>query len=272
MRLKVPLSSTGFHVSRLCYGTEPFTFKKGPEDAKTQGDVDPEEGGRRLKQAFELGVNFWDTSDDYGTHPHVAEGLKLVTREKVAVADKTNALSYEEGWKALDAAREDLGTDYIDVMFLHIVPYVGFNRKDSHGNPYYSGTLKERKGALKALLEAKESGVIQATALSTHSTKVLREVTSEPDIDVVCTPLNLARGFIEDGSLGEHIEAISHVKESGKFVCVIKLLNAGRLRGDAENAIRYAYQFHDFVDAWNIGMYDTEEVRKNLALMENAIN
>lgn len=271
MVLKTPLTDTGFYVSRLCFGTEPFTFKKGPEGAKIQGDIDPKEGGRRLKQAFDLGVNFWDTSDDYGTHPHVAEGLRLVPRDEVAVADKTNALSYNDGWSALDLALDDLGTDYIDIMFLHIVPPVGSNRKDSQGNPYYSGTLEERKGTLKAFLEAKESGVIRAIALSTHSTKVVRQVASEPDIDVVCTTLNKAQGYIDDGSLEEHIDAIKQVKESGKFVYVIKLLNAGRLRYDAEDAIRYAYQFHDFVDAWNIGMYGPEDVRKNLALMEQVI-
>ena len=271
MVLKVPLADTGFYVSRLCFGTEPFTFKKGPEGAKIQGDIEPEEGGRRLKQAYELGVNFWDTSDDYGTHPHVAEGLKLVPRGEVAVADKTNSLSYEDGWNALDLATEDLGTDYIDVMFLHIVPPIGSNRKDSQGNPYYSGTLEERKGTLKAFLEAKESGVIRATALSTHSTKVLRQVASEPDVDIVCTTLNKAHGFIDDGSLEEHIEAIRLVKESGKFVYVIKLLNAGKLRNSAEEAIKYAYQFHDFVDAWNIGMYGPDDVRKNLSLMDQVI-
>jgi len=271
MVLKVPLADTNFFVSRLCFGTEPFTFKKGPEGAKTQGDIEPKEGGRRLKRAFEMGVNFWDTSDDYGTHPHVAEGLKLIPREEVAVADKTNALSYEDGWKALDLAREDLGTDYIDIMFLHIVPFVGSNRKDSQGNPYYSGTLDERKGALKAFLEAKESGIIKATALSTHSTKVLRQVESEPNIDVVCTTLNKVHGFIDDGSLEKHIDAIKRVKESGKFIYLIKVLNAGRLRDNAEEAIRYVYQFHDFVDAWNIGMYDADDVRRNVSLMEQVI-
>jgi aryl-alcohol dehydrogenase-like predicted oxidoreductase len=269
--LKVSLANTGLKVSRLCFGTEPFTFKKGPEGAKTQGDVEAKEGGRRLRQAFNLGVNFWDTSDDYGTHPHVAEGLKLVPRKEIAVADKTNALTYKQGWEALELAQNDLGTNYIDMMFLHIVPPVGSNRKDSQGNPYYSGTLEERKGALKAFIEAKESGIIKATALSTHSTKVLRQVESEPDIDVVCTTLNKIHGFIDDGSLQEHIDAIKRVKESGKFVYVIKVLNAGRLRDNAKEAIRYAFQFHDFIDAWNIGMYDANEVRKNLSLMEQFI-
>lgn len=268
---KTRLGKTDLKVSRLCYGTEPFTFKKGPEGARTQGDIDPEEGGRRLRQAFELGVNFWDTSDDYGTHPHIAEGLKLVPRKEVVVADKTSALTYEDGWKALELAMNDLGTDHIDVMFLHIVPPEGAHRIDSQGKPYYSGTLDERRGALRAFTEARESGTVKATALSTHSTRVLRQVAQEPDIDVVCTTLNMVHGSVDDGSPDEHVEAIREVKESGKFVYVIKVLYGGRLRESAEEAIRYVLQYHDFVDAWNIGMYSVEDVRKNIALFNEVL-
>ena len=97
---KIKLGSTDVEVSRLIYGTEPFNFKKGPDGNRTQGDKTPEEGGQILKGALELGVNTWDTSDDYGTHPHVAEALKLVERKEVVIADKSNALSEEDGWKA----------------------------------------------------------------------------------------------------------------------------------------------------------------------------
>ena len=69
---RIRLGQTKVDVSRLIYGTEPFNFKKGPDGDRTQGDKTPEEGGLILKQAMELGVNTWDTSDDYGTHPHVA--------------------------------------------------------------------------------------------------------------------------------------------------------------------------------------------------------
>jgi aryl-alcohol dehydrogenase-like predicted oxidoreductase len=61
---KVRLGASELVVSRLCYGTEPFAIKKGPDGMKSQGDLTPEDGGRVLRDALELGVNFWDTSDD----------------------------------------------------------------------------------------------------------------------------------------------------------------------------------------------------------------
>ncbi len=187
------------------------------------------------------------------------------------MADKSNALSEADGWKALEYSQKSLGTDYTDIMFLHNVMHVGIDRKDALGKPYRSGSLNERRGALKAWTEAKESGTVRATALSTHNTKVLRQVLDVPEIDIVCTTLNMAGAVIEDGTLSEHLEAIRALKEDGRGVYVIKILHAGRLRDNAEDAIRWAYQFHEIVDAWNIGMYDMNDVYSNLAMMEEVL-
>jgi aryl-alcohol dehydrogenase-like predicted oxidoreductase len=266
MKLTTRLGDTGLTVSRLCYGTEPFTFKKGPEGDKAQGDVSPPEGGRRLAEAFRLGVNFWDTSDDYGTHPHVAEGLKLIPRGEVVVADKTNAHTYDEGVKAVQQSLRDLGTGHVDIMFLHIVPPRPVEKLDAAGHLYVSGPLSSRMGALKAFLDAKKTGRVKATALSTHSTETLLQALEVPEIDVICTTLNMAGAYVDDGTQEDRIDAIRRLHDAGKFVYVIKILHAGRLRAQAEEAIRYALQFHGFIDAWNIGMYDLRDVRKNLEL------
>ena len=267
----VQLGQSKLKVSRLIYGSEPFNLKKGPDGDRNQGDKTPEEAAEILKEALEVGVNVWDTSDDYGTHPHIREALTRVKRSEVHVADKSNALSEQDGWKALDYSNKSLGTDYTDIMFLHNVMYTGIDRVDTMGKPFRSGSLDERMGALKAWTEAKESGRVRATALSTHNTKVLRQVLDVPDIDIVCTTLNMAGAVIEDGTLTEHIDAIRAVKEDGRGVYVIKLLHAGRLRDSAEDAIRWAYQFHDIVDAWNIGMYDMNDVYSNIAMMEEVL-
>lgn len=258
-------------MSRLCYGTEPFNLKKGPDDDQSQGDKTPVEGGRILADAAKLGVYMWDTSDDYGTHPHVREGLKLVKRSSVVVADKTNAATYEEGVKAVDFALRDLSTEHIDIMFLHIVPPKPIERKDTNGHTYISQDLKGRKGTLKAFIEARNSGLIKKIALSTHSTDTLRQVIDQPEIDIVCAPLNKLATYLDDGTKQMRLDALKALHDSGKGVYVIKILAAGRYRDDAEACIRYALSFHDFIDAWNIGMYDISDVKRNIALFVDAL-
>ena len=59
---RIRLGGTRLEVSRLCFGTEPFAIKKGPDRMKSQEDLTPEKGGGVLRDALALGVNFWDTS------------------------------------------------------------------------------------------------------------------------------------------------------------------------------------------------------------------
>ena len=124
---------------------------------------------------------------------------------------------------------------------------------------------------MKAWVEAKDSDIIRATALSTHSTKVLRQVLDEPDIDVVCTTLNMMGAVMDDGTLEERIEAIRDLKDDGRGVYVIKLLNAGRFRERGDEVIEWCLQFKDFIDAWNIGMYSVAEVEHNIELFKKHI-
>ena len=265
------LGSSGLTVSRLCYGTEPFALKKGPDGDRGQGDKTPEEGGMILAEASKLGVNFWDTSEDYGTHPHVAEGLRRVMRGDVVVADKSNAATYEEGLEAVKFSLRSLGTDYVDLMFLHNLPWKTVVRRDASDREYRSENLKGRMGALRAFVEAKETGEVRAVALSTHSTGVLREALDVPEIDVVCTPLNRHGTVIVDGTLEEHLQAIRDLHDAGKGTYVIKVLNAGRYRDEAEACIRYALGYADYIDAWNIGMYDIADVKRNIRLLAEVI-
>jgi 1-deoxyxylulose-5-phosphate synthase len=261
----------GLRVSRLCFGTEPFALKKGPDDNQTQGDKTPIEGGEILAEAARLGVYMWDTSDDYGTHPHVMEALKRVKRSNVIVSDKSNAATYEQGVKAVDFACKDLGTDYIDIMFLHIVPPKPFARMDADGKEYISQDLKGRKGTLKAYIEAKDSDRIKKIALSTHSTKTLNQVLDYPEIDIICTPLNKIGTYLDDGTQQDRIDALQALHDEGKGIYIIKLLAAGRYRNDAEACIRYALRYRDFIDAWNIGMYDVDDVKRNLLTFNDVL-
>ncbi|UCE15491.1 MAG: aldo/keto reductase [Candidatus Bathyarchaeota archaeon] len=265
---KIRFGRTKLEVSRLCFGTEPFTIPKGTADQKIGGDVSPEKAGRMLKNALELGVNFWDTSNDYGTHPHVAEGLRLVPRREVVIADKSYAKTTEDAKADLKKSLTELDTDYIDIMLLHYVPYHAKREHNTLSTKYIElGNLEQRLEALKTFCEAKESGVVRAVGLSTHSTKVVKAASAMPEIDVICTILNKVGAWIEDGTLTEHISAIKGAYEAGKAVYVIKLLNAGKLRSKSESSLRFAFQQHLFINAFNIGMYSVDEVKTNVRLL-----
>ncbi|HTC19540.1 MAG TPA: aldo/keto reductase [bacterium] len=96
------------------------------------GKADRSESLRTLDRSLELGIHFWDTAESYGPHLNeelLAEALKG-RREKVILATKF-------GWKngivspanldgsgdnvrlAVEGSLKRLGTDYIDLLYLH---------------------------------------------------------------------------------------------------------------------------------------------------------
>lgn len=249
------LGRTGLKVSRLGFGTYDF----GVPALK----ISPQEGGQILASSYKLGVNFWDTSDDYGSHPHVARALEQVPRREVVVSTKTSARTGQAAAKTLERSLRELGTDYVDVFLLHYVK---------------SDWLDASRKVLKELADVKASGRARAIGLSTHSVKVAREAATFEDVDVVLAltcaaeeatirklPENVP---LEDGSMREMLDAIRAVHEAGKGTIGMKALGTGAptLVKAYRSSIGSVARLR-FVDALLIGMKDLDEVRKNIAVV-----
>jgi len=80
-----------------------------------------------IRQAVELGVNLIDTAKAYGTEQIVGAALKSIARESVFVATKQkvaegkNLISATDVVAGLDNSLKILGTDYVDIFYLHTV-------------------------------------------------------------------------------------------------------------------------------------------------------
>ena len=249
----VKLGNPRLKVSKLGFGT--YDFGVGANR------ITPEEGGRTLAGAFDLGVNFWDTSDDYGSQPHVACALEQVPRKRVVVSTKTSARTGPAALRSLERSLRELGTDYVDIFFLHDVK-----------SDWTDGCRK----VLKQLAEAKGSGQARAIGLSTHSVRVARKAAAMEDADVVLAVGSKANEAVlqklpenvplEDGSMREMLDAVRSVHAAGKGTVAMKVLGTGApaLVRDYRASIASVAGL-DFVDALLVGMKDLEQVRKNVA-------
>lgn len=219
-------------------------------------DRTPPEGGRLLvRAAEELGLTFWDTAPPYGSHPHVREGLRAVCRHEVQVASKTQAADPGAAREAIAALAADLGTDYLDLAFVHIVK---------------PGTLRDRLRALPGFVAARDAGLTRAIGLSTHSPSVVRAASMVPEIEVICATYNSCGLWFDEGSQEEMRAALVHAREAGKGVYIIKLLAHGQLAtgpAEVEKALRFAFT-SGVADAFNIGFHDLDEARADLALLQ----
>jgi hypothetical protein len=238
---------TGLQVSRLCIGCGHFK----------NAYPDPEAGGRFLRQVLAAGVNFWDTAESYGSHPHVAAGLRGLDRGQVILQTKTGEAEYEKARERIDAALQDLGTDYLDVILLH-----GVNSPRD---------LARREGALRAMVEAKAAGKVRAVGCSTHiyTGPVMEAVIDCLEIEVILTTVN-REGLLLEGSivdpdpaaarepavpaLAAHLEQVARAFAAGKGISIMKVIGGGQV-AEADRAawIRWGFEF-PHAHAVNLGI------------------
>jgi aryl-alcohol dehydrogenase-like predicted oxidoreductase len=132
----VNLGRTGLKVSRICLGC--MTYGKPPAPGRLKGGrhlwaLNEEASQPFLKQALDLGINFFDTANVYSSgESEVVVGRFLkanAPREAVVIATKVHGemrdepngrgLSRKEIFFELDQSLRRMGTDYVDLYQIH---------------------------------------------------------------------------------------------------------------------------------------------------------
>ncbi len=229
----VMLGKTGIRTSRLAMGTGTIGFGHHSNQTalglKGLSDL--------LLNGYDHGLRFFDSADAYGSHPHVAEALKHVPRDKVTVLTKTWARDPQTARADLDRFRRELGIDTIDICLMHCLT---------------EGDWTERyKGVMEVLSEAKEKGTIRAHGCSCHSIEALRAAAKSPWVEVDLARINPI-GSHMDASPQEVVSVLKEMKAAGKGVIGMKILGQGDLRGRVDDALRYTLSL-DVLHAFTIG-------------------
>lgn len=113
------LGNTGLQVSVVGLGCG------GPSRLGQRGGKSTDHSVRLVRQALDLGVNFLDTAENYGTEEIVGAAIRDVPRDRVVVS--TKKIMPEPGdpdpagamRAGVEASLKRLGTDYVDVFHLH---------------------------------------------------------------------------------------------------------------------------------------------------------
>jgi aryl-alcohol dehydrogenase-like predicted oxidoreductase len=235
----VILGKTGIRTSRLAMGTG--TVGSGHHSNQTalglKGLSD------LLLNGYDHGLRFFDSADAYGSHPHVAEALKHVPRDKVTILTKTWARDPKTARADIDRFRRELGTDTIDICLMHCLT---------------EGDWTERyKGVMDVLSEAKEKSAIRAHGCSCHSIEALRAAARSPWVEMDLARINPI-GSHMDASPQEVVNVLKEMKAAGKGIIGMKILGQGDLRGRVDDALRYALSL-GVLDAFTIGAESRSE-------------
>ncbi len=235
----VMLGSTGIKTSRLAMGTG--TVGSGHHSHQTALGI---KGlSDLLLNGYDHGLRFFDAADSYGSHPHVADALKHVPRDKVTVLSKTWARDPATARADLDRFRRELGTEYLDICLMHCVT-------ESDWTDRY-------RGVMDVFSEAKQKGIIRTHGCSCHSIEALRAAAKNPWVEIDLARINPVGAYM-DADPATVVGVLKEMKSAGKAVVGMKILGQGTLRNRQDEGIKYALSL-GLLDAFTIGAESKQE-------------
>jgi aryl-alcohol dehydrogenase-like predicted oxidoreductase len=235
----VTLGRTGIKTSRLAMGTG--TVGSGHHSHQTALGIQGLSG--LLEHGYDQGLRFFDVADSYGSHPHAAEALKHIPREKVTILTKSWARDAAGMQADIDRFRQELRVDYIDVLLMHCLT---------------EGDWTERyKPVMDVMSEAKGKGIVRAHGCSCHSIEALRAAAKSPWVEVDLARVNPI-GSHMDANPETVVSVLRQMRASGKAVIGMKILGQGDMRERQDEALKYALSL-GVLDAFTIGAENRNE-------------
>jgi aryl-alcohol dehydrogenase-like predicted oxidoreductase len=242
---RISLGPKKISVSRMAIGTGTNGSGKNSNQIRKLGMAGVAD---LLRAGYDNGVTFWDTADQYGSHPCIKDALKGLPREKVTIITKTEAKTAQEMQADLDRFRKELGTDYIDILLLHCMTDATWNQS--------------RRGAMDVISEAQQKGIIRSKGTSCHTLDALKTAAAEPWVEIDLARLN-PKQVAMDGPPGVVIPVLQQMKAQGKGVMGMKVFGAGRLRDRQDEMLQY-HLAQNCIDCFTIGMESQAELLDNI--------
>ena len=242
----IELGPAKVKVSRMAIGTGSFGGGRSSNQMRKLGASGVAD---MWWDGYDHGVFFWDSADSYGSHAAIKVALKKIPREKVTVLTKSDASTAEKMKADLDRFRQEMGTDYIDIVLLH-------GRMDPQWD-------EKAKGAMDVLSEAKEKKLVRTVGISCHSVEAMKLAAKSPWLEVCMTRINPA-GVRMDAATDSVLPVLAELKAKGKGLIGMKVLGEGQLRDRVDEALRFAVT-KDAVHCFTIGCESRAEFEGNLA-------
>jgi aryl-alcohol dehydrogenase-like predicted oxidoreductase len=135
-----------------------------------------------IEKAFELGIRYFDTAQNYGASEENLGKVLPTYRDRIYINSKTDARSYDRAWQHLEASLTKLNTDYLDCWQMH---HVSFTEELDE--------IFGKNGAIKAVEAAKSQGLIKFAGITGHhEPDIIAEGLRRYDFDTTLISLNAA--------------------------------------------------------------------------------
>lgn len=254
-RDQVTLGKSGVKTSLLGLGTGSTGVRHSSNQVKLG-----EEGFKKLvRHAYDQGITYFDTADQYGSHVYLRSALKGLPREKLFIQTKTRATTAEMARYDVERFRNELGTDYVDTLLMHCMT------KSSWPNDF--------RPVMDVLTEAKEKGRVKAIGVSCHGMDPLRTAVKTEWVEVDLARINpVGVKARMDGSPDEVVPCLKAMHEQGKGILGMKILGEGTFKTREERLASLKYVLGlGCVDAFVIGFENTQQIDEIITLIDEAL-
>lgn len=200
----IKLKNSDLRVSRLCLGC--MSFGEAGR-GQYQWTLNYEDSENIILKAYEAGINFFDTSNNYSdgsSEEYLGRAIKHFDRKDIVITTKCyfneGKLSPEAIHREVKKSLEHLDTDYIDILVLHRFDYdtpvedtlKALNEEVAMGHiRYYGASAMFGYQFAKYCYTAKEMGYQPFTTLQNHYNLIYRE--DERDLIPVAEQFNVSR-------------------------------------------------------------------------------
>jgi predicted aldo/keto reductase-like oxidoreductase len=211
---RVPLGKTGIITSLLGMGTG----SSGVRHSSNQVKLGETKFRKLVRYAYDKGITYFDTADQYGSHLYLRDALRGLPREKLFIQTKTHATTPEMARADIERFREELGVDYLDTLLMHCM------MKGSWPT--------DRRPVMDTLAEAKAKGRIRAVGVSCHGMAPLKAAVDCDWIDVDLARINPVGGNAGrmDGTPEAVAACLKAMHAKGKGIIGMKILAEGTLK------------------------------------------
>ena len=229
------LGRTGLYVTENSFGALPIQR------------ISRDDAAALLRQAYEGGVNFFDTARFYtDSESKIGHALHDV-RDQIILATKSMNRTRAGALAELEQSLADLQTDHVDIWQLHNIPELpDVNDPDS---------------AYHALLQAREAGKCRFIGITTHRLDVALAAAKSGLYDTVQFPLCYL-------STDADLELIRVCKEQNVGLIAMKAMSGG-LISSARAAYAFFTQYDNAVPIW--GVQKPEELAEFLGYAEEGV-
>lgn len=253
---QVVLGRTGIKTSLLGLGTGSVGVKHSSNQLK----LGHAKFVSLVRYAYDHGITYFDTADQYGSHIYLRDALQGLPRDKLFIQTKTRATTAEMARADIDRFREELGTDYLDTLLMHCMT------KGSWPTDF--------RPVMDVLSEAKAKGRVRAVGVSCHGMDPLRAAVKTDWVEVDLARINPVGGpkGRMDGTPGEVSACLRSMHEQGKGILGMKILAEGTLKQPEQQlqSLRFVLWL-GCVDAFVIGFESPQQIDQIMKLVETAL-